>query len=66
MKFHTHFLNGAYNRLTTHGQIAFLENEKFIPHKRLEEHVGDGFSYEFVQFQDTLDEGYYLLIATKK
>ena len=65
-KFHTHFCNEAYDRLTKNGQIAFLENEKFIPHKRLEEHLGDRFSYEFIQFQDTLDEGYYLLIATKK
>ena len=65
-KFHTHFCNEVYDRLTKKGQIAFLENEKFIPHKRLEEHLGDRFSYEFIQFQDTLDEGYYLLIATKK
>ncbi len=64
-KFHTHFCSEAYDRLTKNGQIAFLENEKFIPHKRLEEHLGDRFSYEFIQFQDTLDEGYYLLIATK-
>lgn len=65
-KFHTHFCSEAYDRLTKNGQIAFLENEKFIPHKRLEEHLGDRFSYEFIQFQDTLDEGYYLLLATKK
>ena len=65
-KFHTHFCEEVYDRLTKNGQIAFFENEKFIPHKRLEEHLGDRFSYEFIQFQDTLDEGYYLLIATKK
>ena len=65
-KFHTHFCEEVYDRLTKKGQIAFFENEKYIPHKRLEEHLGDRFSYEFIQFQDTLDEGYYLLIATKK
>ena len=65
-KFHREFCTKVYDKLTDNGQIAFLENEKFIPHKRLEGNLGDKFKYEFIQYPDTRIEGYYLLIATKK
>jgi len=65
-KFHTEFCSKVYDKLTTKGQIAFLENEKYIPHSRLKESLGDKFDYEFIQFTETRQEGYYLLIATKK
>jgi methylase of polypeptide subunit release factors len=65
-KFHEEFCSKVYDKLTSNGQIAFLENEKFIPHIRLQEHLGENFDYEFIQYPDTRIEGYYLLIATKK
>ena len=65
-RFHTDFCAKVYSKLTSNGQIAFLENEKYIPHSRLQEHLGDNFDYEFIQYPDTRIEGYYLLIATKK
>lgn len=64
--FHKSFCRDVYNHLTSFGQIAFLENEKYIPHKRLEEHLGGNFDFEFIQTPETRLEGYYLLIATKK
>jgi len=64
-KFHLDFCGDAYENLTANGQIAFLENEKYIPHSRLEKALGDRYSYEFIQTQEHSIEGYYLLIATK-
>ena len=65
-KFHTEFCSKVYDKLTDNGQIAFLENEKYIPHSRIKQSLGDKFDYEFIQFTETREEGYYLLIATKK
>ena len=62
--FHKDFCKNASSFLTLNGQIAFLENEKYIPHSKIEAELGDNFSYDFIQNSDI--EGYYLLIATKK
>ena len=64
--FHKSFCKNVYNYLTPLGQIAFFENEKYIPHKRLEQHLGDNFKFEFIQTPETKLEGYYLLLATRK
>lgn len=66
-KFHKDFCRNASNFLTDKGQIAFFENETFIPHQRIVEELGhDNYSYQFIQKIEPGDIEYYLLIATKK
>jgi len=66
-KFHKDFCRNASNFLTDKGQIAFFENETFIPHQRIVEELGhDEYSYQFIQKIEPGDIEYYLLIATKK
>ena len=65
-KFHKSFCKDVTKFLKPKGQIAFLENEIYIPHSRLIKSLGDQFDYEFIQKNETVDEGYYLLLATKK
>lgn len=65
-KFHTEFCNQVYDKLNTNGQIAFLEHGGYIPHTRLQKHLGDKFHYELVKSTDSNAKHFYLLIATKK
>jgi methylase of polypeptide subunit release factors len=65
-KFHKSFCKDAHKHLTKKGQIAFLENEKYIPHTLIIDELGEKYNYEFIQLKETEEEGYYLLIANRK